>query len=75
MKHNNPRSIDVEKYGIDSKLFKLWDSVLSYNYYIVYNKSSFMSSRFRKHELLKYKNKTTIHRLIMLRFKAKLYEA
>ena len=73
MKHNNPRSIDVEKYGMDSKLFRLWDSVLSYNYYIVYHKSS--TTRFRKRGLSKYKNKTLVHRLIMLRFKAPLYEA
>ena len=72
MKHNNPRSIDVEKYGMDAKLFRLWDSVLSYNYYIVYHKSSI--TRFRKRGLLKYKNKTLVHRLIMLRFKASLYE-
>ena len=72
MKHNNPRSIDVEKYGMDAKLFRLWDSVLSYNYYIGYQKSSI--TRFRKRGLLKYKNKTLVHRLIMLRFKASLYE-
>ncbi len=72
MKHNNPRSIDVEKYGMDAKLFRLWDSVLSYNYYIGYHKSSI--TRFRKRGISKYKNKTLVHRLIMLRFKASLYE-